>query len=173
MNKNEVSVSQMLNLNYSVSHGNRNVRRELQKFSNKGNFERFIKLCLAKYYFRIYPYKHQVTGEIYLWIFAVKAKSQSFDFKLKLNADILNVIMGYIATGELADIATITPDDLDTFNQQVSNFSLQLFQAEVAKGQKKIRHVSNKTYSKYDYGMIIYDTENNNELRDFIDSTII
>jgi len=173
MSKVEIEISEILKLDYSVVHGSRNVRREIERISNKKDFERLLKLCIAKYYLRINLHRHTVTDEIYLWIFGVKAKSPSFNLKLKINDEILNIVMGYIATGELVDVSGIDADNLETFNKRISNFPLELYKGEVAKGQRKIRHISNTTYSKYDYGMIIYDTINNEELRDFIDSTII
>lgn len=162
-----------LNLNYSIER-NRNKRNvESVAISNKRSFERFQKLCNAEYYFRLYPYTHQHTKEAYFWIFAVKAKAPSFDFKLLVNEDLLNVVMGYISTGSLIDTTSIDPDDNEDFNNEFENFALELHKGEIAKGQKKVRHFSNISYSKYDYGMIIYKTEENEELRDFIDSTII
>lgn len=170
-----VNKAAALTLDITINHGVR--KQQVQKkeviSSNQLAFDRFSKLCSAQYYLRIYPYMHQQTGECYFWIFGVKKNSQTFDFKLKVNNEILNAVMGYLTTGTLIDISNVQPDNLKVFNESVSNFSLALYQAEVSQGQRKVRHVSNKSYSKYDFGMIIYNTKDNEEMKEYINSTIL
>lgn len=166
---------QALELDYKIEHGIRNKESKTRsrKTTNTIAFLTFVKLCEAKYFLRIYPRIHLTTNEPYFWIFGVKKNSQAFDFKLLANPEIINVIMGYLSSGELIDITNIDPDNIEDFKTSITNFALALYRGEIKQGQKKIRHVSNKTYSKYDFGMISYDTKDNEEMREYISSTII
>lgn len=117
---------------------------------------------------RIEPRNHTSKKCCYVWV-EIRTKRNEHKFALYMNDDIFKVLLTYIATGEWLDIDCDPDNGISDFAQKYPNFALSLIKAESEKG-KKLTHVEDKSYSKYKYGTIIYNYQNNEELRHFIES---
>ena len=136
------------------------------KMSNQPALERFIDLAANGYYLMLQP-KNKRTGEAYLWVTATKQGEDREEFSLYVNEEILNVV-GKILVGKIIETSEINADNLDEFNNRISNFEYVLFMTERAQGRtmKKTYTTNGQKFSSYyKKGIITYKPYLNPELK--------
>lgn len=138
---------------------------------NQPTLELIFKLASNGYYFMMQP-KNNRRGEAYMWITATKQGEDREEFALYMNDEILNMVVG-ILTGKSIDISEINPNELEDFNNRISNFEYVLFTAEKAQGRtmKKTYTTNGQTFSSYyKRGLIMYRPYLNPELKAYLNA---
>ncbi|NDW09423.1 hypothetical protein [Dysgonomonas sp. 520] len=144
---------------------------ESERLSNQSSLERFSKLSANGYKFFLEP-KNNRKGEAYLWIIATKKGEDREVFSLYVNEQILNYVI-IILTGRNSDISCIDADNLNSFNEVVKNFELELYMAERTQG-KTMKNTHTTTVmtitSHYKNGVIVYRPYKNPELKAYLNA---
>lgn len=173
-NNNQVSVNESINvLNNSKMNETffklnidfNGVERPESK-DNQPALDLLHSLSAKGYYFMMQP-KNNRKGEAYLWIIATKQGEDREEFALYTNDEVLNVVVT-ILTGKIVDISNVNANDLDDFNNQISNFEYILFINEKSQGRtmKKTYTTNGQMFSSYyKRGVIIYKPYLNPELK--------
>jgi len=144
---------------------------ESEVLSNKPSLERLTILFSKGYYLAMQP-KVSQKGEAYLWIIATKQAEDREEFSLRVNEEVLNYVIT-ILTGRDSDISKIDADNLNSFNEVVKNFELDLYKAEKAQGKtmKNTYTTSGMTVtSYYKRGVIVYKPYRNPELKAYLNA---
>jgi hypothetical protein len=145
--------------------------QESQKMSNQPSLERLAELASKGYYFVLQP-KTKRTGEAYFWVTATKQGEDREEFSLYVNEKILSVIVA-ILFGKSINVSEINADDLEEFNNQLSNFEYELFVSEKSQGRtmKKTYTTNGQVFSSYyKRGVIMYKPYLNPELKAYINA---
>lgn len=145
---------------------------ESEVLSNKPSLEKLANLFSKGYYLTMQPRNNRNTGEAYLWIIATKQAEDREAFSLRVNQEILNYVIT-ILTGRDSDISKVDADNLDSFNEVVKNFELELYMAEKAQGKtmKNTYTTSGMTVtSYYKRGVIVYKPYRNPELKMYLNA---
>lgn len=157
-----------LNIDFNgVSETNEAVTRD-----NQPALELITKLASNGYYFLIEPKNNRSTGEAYFWITATKQGEDREVFSLRVNNEILNVIVT-ILRGKTIDISEIDANNLEDFNKQIINFEYVMFINEKAQGRtmRKTYTTNGQMFSSpYKRGMIIYKPYLNPELKAYLNA---
>lgn len=117
---------------------------------------------------KIEPHTHTSRKCNYVWVI-IRTKKGVHKFTLYLNESIFLVLLTYISTGKWLNIDCNANNGIAEYHKRYPNFPLSLMTMESNKG-KKFDHIEDKSYSKYDYGMITYKYQNNEELKRFVES---
>lgn len=181
--------SEVVNLNKNNIMESKTIRSDFSKFNNFAttksvptkastyeseitDFERLSRLCKEDkkegVKLRLTPRSQPTHKCNYTWVY-IKIGKTEHKFKLTLNEDIFQVLMTYVMTGIWEDKEINISEGVEEFHELHQNFPLSLMQFEHAMGQA-FCFVKNECFSKYKFGMIIYQTYNNADLRHFIET---
>lgn len=143
--------------------------QELEKEKNQIALELFDKLSKNGYYMYLQP-RISKNGEAYIWVGATKKDEDREEFSLYVNEKILDVIISVLVDRSYS-ITDINANDLESFNEKVNVFELELYLAEKAQGKtmKKTHTTYGLTISSfYKKGVIIYRPYSNPEFKAYL-----
>lgn len=145
---------------------------EVKSRDNQLSLDLLSSLSTKGYKIMAQPKNNRKTGEAYLWITATKQGEDREEFALYVNDEILNVFVA-ILIGKTVDVSKIDANDLDDFNNRITNFEFVLFVSEKAQGKtmKKTYTTNGQMYSSYyKKGLIIYKPYLNPELKAYVNA---
>jgi len=131
---------------------------EMRVINNQLAFGRFCELCKRGYYIHV-ELKSKKRDKASFWITACQANEKTEEIRLFVNQEIVNMVINYLTYRQLGDISKINPNDLDSFNEKVSDFKRELFQIEKAKGKKatwSYTAIEKNILFNYNQGVIIF-----------------
>ena len=108
---------------------------EANTTNNQLAFERFCEFSQKGYSICV-ELKSKIREKACFWITATKENEETEEICLFLNQGILNLVMNYLESGKLGDTSKINPNDLESFNERVTEFKKELFQTERRKGKE-------------------------------------
>lgn len=156
-----------LNLDLDLSQAN-----ESAEADNSIALERCDELFNQGYYLIMQP-KTRKNGVAYFWITATKKGEDRKEFSVMVNQLSTNYIIHRLLGVDYIKVSKEEANDLDSFNEQVSNFELALYQAERAQGKTMKRTYTQRTQilsSYYKNGVIVYKPHLNPELQKHINA---
>lgn len=176
LNKNNIMESKTIRSDFSKFNDFATTKSVATKASTYENitsdYERLSRLCKegkkGDVKLRLTPRSQPTHKCNYTWVY-IKIGKTEHKFKLTLNEDIFQVLLTYVMTGVWEDKEINISEGVKEFYEEHQNFPLSLIQFEHAMGQA-FCFVQDGCYSKYDFGMIIYQTRKNEDLRRFIES---
>lgn len=160
-----------LNIDF-FEYGESNEVDKVELKDNQSKLDLFIRLSEKGFKFMIEPKNNRRTGEAYFWITATKQGEDREVFSLRVNDGILNAVVT-ILKGISTDISDINANELEDFNNRISNFEYVLFINEKAQGRtmRKTYTTNGQMYSSpYKRGMIIYKPYLNPELKAYVNA---